>query len=417
MSLSTTSSLQYTLSKYSRCYPSNTHGSASQQFQSQQSSDEWQHFTNPVMNLILDIKKRATGELDSYRLRIVWSLNASARPDAMDVDSDQREVVFEDLELLSFSKIPYHEGQAHGGLPLKAVYRDGIVGIRYLHPRIVPQGATPSYRRIQVNFESAQAVKGFIEAIQQVCPCKANTSAAAATSGPPARTTTMRPLPSKPSVSQLPSSATMSTPPTSSPDDSRAFPQSQATFPPVARAPSITTTRPHTPKFGAHIFNPTEAAAHAALGTRSESTGSSQSRHPPPSFGGFGPRSSPARREPSSDAAYSDVSTLPSSSLRSFATASEMGTPALVQPQPQPQPQFQSQAAATAPITSNSPTILASDGDPSLISALRQTPSLYDLPKAELEYLIADVIREDGFVKLMETLDSMWRVKGLLGIS
>ena len=29
------------------------------------------------------------------------------------------------------------------GLPLKAVYRDTVVGIRYMHPRVVPAGSSP----------------------------------------------------------------------------------------------------------------------------------------------------------------------------------------------------------------------------------------------------------------------------------
>lgn len=48
----------------------------------------------------------------------------------------------EDLDLLSFSSIP--QSQAHPqGLPLKAVFRDSVVGVRYLHPRVVATGATP----------------------------------------------------------------------------------------------------------------------------------------------------------------------------------------------------------------------------------------------------------------------------------
>lgn len=43
----------------------------------------------------------------------------------------------EDLELLSFSDMVPNGSQKHQmeGLPLKAVYRDTVVGIRYLHSR------------------------------------------------------------------------------------------------------------------------------------------------------------------------------------------------------------------------------------------------------------------------------------------
>ena len=55
--------------------------------------------------------------------------------------------VQEDIELLSFSAPSLLQNQkrnfAEHGLPLKAVYRDCIVGVRYLHPRVVPEGASP----------------------------------------------------------------------------------------------------------------------------------------------------------------------------------------------------------------------------------------------------------------------------------
>lgn len=58
--------------------------------------------------------------------------------------------VQEDLELLAFSSEEMIQSQkqvfAVHGLPLKAVYRDAVVGIRYLHPRVVPPGASPVRR-------------------------------------------------------------------------------------------------------------------------------------------------------------------------------------------------------------------------------------------------------------------------------
>ena len=84
MSLSTTSTATYTLTKYSRAYPSKISLS--------EAEVEWQHFTNPVMQLVLDIKKKMSGEPESYRVRVLWFLNQGVSVDAMDVD--QREVIF-----------------------------------------------------------------------------------------------------------------------------------------------------------------------------------------------------------------------------------------------------------------------------------------------------------------------------------
>ncbi len=82
MSTSTTATTEYTLTKYSRCYSSAN--AATQQ------GEQWQHFSNPVIKLSLDAKKRLSGELESYRLRIIWGISAVA--DAMDTDT--REIVF-----------------------------------------------------------------------------------------------------------------------------------------------------------------------------------------------------------------------------------------------------------------------------------------------------------------------------------
>lgn len=71
-----------------------------------------------------------------------------------------------------------------------------------------------------------------------------------------------------------------------------------------------------------------------------------------------------------------------------------------------------------------------------IAASLRDSAGLYALPKEELEKLVAEVIREEGFADLvrafpcqfipcgvlivrggmkMKALDGMWRVKGLVG--
>lgn len=49
----------------------------------------------------------------------------------------------EDLDLLSFSSLPGSGSSSDHGLPLKAVYRDAVVGIRYLHPRVADSTCQP----------------------------------------------------------------------------------------------------------------------------------------------------------------------------------------------------------------------------------------------------------------------------------
>jgi hypothetical protein len=84
MSHSTTSTTTQIISKYSRAYSTNPSGS-------QNPDGEWQHFSNPVLKVVLDVKRsEAEGRLGSFRLRVLWSM--SVEGDSMDVD--QREFVF-----------------------------------------------------------------------------------------------------------------------------------------------------------------------------------------------------------------------------------------------------------------------------------------------------------------------------------
>lgn len=84
MSLSTSTTTTYDLTKYSRAY-NQTSGT-----QSDQGELQWQHFVNPIIRLTMETRKSLDGHLESYRLKIVWTFSAGL--DAMDVD--QREVGF-----------------------------------------------------------------------------------------------------------------------------------------------------------------------------------------------------------------------------------------------------------------------------------------------------------------------------------
>lgn len=74
MSHSTTATATYVLQKYSKSYPK---PEAQQNASSTaEACSEWQHFTNPVIRLVLDITKASNTELESVRLRIKWSMDA-----------------------------------------------------------------------------------------------------------------------------------------------------------------------------------------------------------------------------------------------------------------------------------------------------------------------------------------------------
>jgi len=75
MNHSTTGTSTYLLCKYSRSYP--TKRTQSSQLGLEVASD-WQHFTNPIIRLVLDVKKARNGEIDSVRLRILWQMNSDS---------------------------------------------------------------------------------------------------------------------------------------------------------------------------------------------------------------------------------------------------------------------------------------------------------------------------------------------------
>ena len=75
---STTTTETHTLIKYSRSYGLGA------------DPHEWQHFVNPVIKVLLEMKKSPKGDLTSVRLRILWLMNSGN--DSMDVD--KREITF-----------------------------------------------------------------------------------------------------------------------------------------------------------------------------------------------------------------------------------------------------------------------------------------------------------------------------------
>ena len=96
MSRSTTGTSSYILSKYSRSYPLAAKPKRTQiQTQTQpglETTSEWQHFTNPVIRLVLDVKTSSSTEIESVRLRIMWHINSD-----IENDSNNSVVVFASL--------------------------------------------------------------------------------------------------------------------------------------------------------------------------------------------------------------------------------------------------------------------------------------------------------------------------------
>ncbi|KAI1798106.1 hypothetical protein LXA43DRAFT_9044 [Ganoderma leucocontextum] len=421
MSFSTTATTTFELMKYSSAYSPSPQGEL-----------EWQHFINPVIRLMLDTRKTSDGRLESYKIRIIWTF--SAGQDSMDVD--RREVTFEDLELMTYSGLPSQ--QPTQGIPLKAVYQGPVVGLRYQHPCLPPPGVTPQYRRFQITFQNESSATNFIDCIRFICPCKPNT-------GPPARGP--RPPQTRPPISGPSRSSTTA-------HTARAAPR-----------PPASNLRPTMSSMA--LDAPLPATSATAL-PKSSSLNKLLNRDAPP-HGGEPPTPpsaflssaspamtiSPAAQHSSSDLSAPDTyanrsvrvhgtsndiemtgpsSSLPSSSPPAYTSRPVPSSPVLMPPPPVP-PQASlprstqpSQATPTStPRTGSSATLVTAQPTPSprsaipelkseIVATLTDSDGLYALSKEELEKLVAEVIREEGFVELMRRLDGMWKIKGLAGI-
>ncbi|KAG2361416.1 hypothetical protein BDR07DRAFT_1287214 [Suillus spraguei] len=361
----TTTTVTYQLVKYSRSYPTSSSSS-----QNPATDTEWQHFVHPVINLYLDAKKSSAGNLVSVRLRIVWNFDSSTNnKDGV----DQREITLEDLDLLSFSSITNlrtNSGQPDHGLPLKAVYRDAVVGIRYLHPRTADSTCQPVYRRFQITFTAATSAAQFIDAIQPVCPCRLN------------------PQP-QPLVARTPTVAT-----TGHLDDiSRrgtmlpAVPQAQPSMGGTPLGPAPTTLLSKNPS--------------------SESNLPAFAPSTPVRFTPVAPSSSSIKTTSAPSGSISSTKgSLPDSSQPSSSTRSSSNT---MPPPPLP-------SSATRSVQSESrPSEGCNSTRAQFVASLHDTPALHKLSHAQLESIVAQVIREEGFSQLLASLDTMWRVKGFLG--
>ncbi|KAK7038112.1 hypothetical protein R3P38DRAFT_2904523 [Favolaschia claudopus] len=372
-SSSTTETTTYMLEKYSRAYTAKKASGTS----------EWQHFTNPVLRLILDSKLSPHLSDSSLRMRIVWTMD------------DDKDIVLEDLDLFAFSLIKTNNSgrDKADSSPLKAVYRDTTFGLRYLY---VPESTESHkvYRRFQVSFATSSLALQLVNAIQDVCPCKPN--------DPP------NPKERK-AVAARPSFA----------------PQRQDTI--IASNP--------TPEFSVSMIPQTSSLFHATTTQtplRSEATfripdppAASQpvllpfSVHRPPSRIDR-PSASPAVPEPRPSSSHSVYDHPMPDALQTALTLTNAA-------QPLQKPSSLSSLPDSSPPTSTADSAMMPPPPPAQVStydthadtialtaALREATGLYDLSHVALERLVGDVVREDGFVGLLEKMSSMWAMKALV---
>ncbi|KIK09964.1 hypothetical protein K443DRAFT_306378 [Laccaria amethystina LaAM-08-1] len=382
MAHSTTATSTYVLAKYSRSHPPKA------PTQSQDISSEWQHFTNPLISLILDIKKSSDNELESMRLRILWRINHDGPEDGL----NNTEVVFEDIDLLSFSALGSRVPQKQNsqGFPLKAVYRDTLVGIRYMHPR---DQIPPTFRRFQVSFLSPSLVSEFINTIQTVCPCKQNPNDSN--------------LNSNPSVIGLPLSV-------------RTQPHAQLSNNVINLQPDRGGPIP-LPSAAQGAMQGSQAPFSSPIGIPQHCSS------PPfnPSINSVDPPTSSSATSARYGLEATDSLTVSSRDLVQNISLQSASAGYVGQIEPNPSPPTlptpsslpcseQSGTNGGKTIASNTNSRQVPLSDP-VLASLKEVTSIYNLSSATLEQVVGDVIREEGFPRLLEQLAPLWKIRSLVG--
>ncbi|KAG6850952.1 hypothetical protein H0H93_005821 [Arthromyces matolae] len=246
---------------------------------------------------------------------------------------------------------------------------DTIVGIRYLHP--IEYKDAPTYRRFQITFLSSVAVLEFIQKISPVCPCKAN-----------------------PAINSVPR---MMNPP---PVPLQSYRTTSLVHAPsqLARSESMA---PQLPIQGAQTPFSTSPSLPLPINLSSNAPTSQNSM----------PSSSPIIQ--------STIDThLANPSQQSIYVSCN---PLVQETQPEvlvkiPSPTTAVNRNENAETCVSPTTVGGSAPESPFLASLRESTDMYHLSRAQLEQLVGEVVREEGFAKLMEDLNSMWAVKAVVGV-
>ncbi|KAJ2928668.1 hypothetical protein H1R20_g8483, partial [Candolleomyces eurysporus] len=313
------------------------------------------------------------------------------------------------------------------GLPIKAICRDTLVGIRYLSskddaPLPVSDNSDPElispqrflvlikiYNRIQINFISTKDAAEFIHSIRTVCPCKTATPAhgttlnSAATNADPtlppaqarAASTAQHKVVAAPtsSIVGLQTNFTERFNLPRNPD----FFRPTNSFDPVSALPEAISNFSRQPfSSDALLAMPIDKPLHEISAPATKSAVATSQLMGPPAF-------IPASRLPRQTGDVQDrvVHLHPHQPTQQY--ASSQLPPSSPLP---PSDHITSSGPANASSSSSQPNSQTADV---ILTSLREATGLYDLSNEALERVVAEVVREDGFQQLVSGMNHLSR--------
>lgn len=140
---------------------------------------EWDHYTQPRLALQLQAKysnyptaSNAVVIPDQLLLQVTYDPLYRDRTPAQAAQAAQAAppLLLDSIDLASFSDPRLAHATPKGQLPLKAVYRDAVLGLRYLV--LGTRAAAAEFRRVQAKFTSTAERECFVDAIRVLVPVK-----------------------------------------------------------------------------------------------------------------------------------------------------------------------------------------------------------------------------------------------------
>lgn len=145
---------------------------------------EWDHYTQPRLALQLQAKysnyptaSNAVVIPDQLLLQVTYDpLYRDRTPAQAQAAQAAPPLLLDSIDLASFSDPRLAHATPKGQLPLKAVYRDAVLGLRYLvltrGAAVAASAAAAEFRRVQAKFTSTAERERFVDAIRVLVPVK-----------------------------------------------------------------------------------------------------------------------------------------------------------------------------------------------------------------------------------------------------